>query len=48
MRVRDVDFGRPQMLLADTVCDGPAACALVAAVVEAAPWTGRTPDVIEL
>jgi arginine decarboxylase len=48
MRVRDVDFGQPHMLLADTVCDGPAACALVAAVVESAPWTGRTPDVIEL
>jgi len=48
MRVRDIDFGASQMLLADTVCNGPAACVLVAAVVEAAPWTGRAPDVIEL
>lgn len=40
VRSRDVDFGPVSMQLTDTVCEGPAACALVVAVVEAEPWSG--------
>ena len=48
VRSRDVEFGEPQMHVVETVCDGPAACALVAAVVESAPWRAHVPDVIDL
>lgn len=47
-RSRSIAFGEPRMQLVETMCDGPAACALVAAVVEAAPWTSTPPDVIQL
>lgn len=48
VRSRDADFGPVSMQLADTVCEGPAACALVVAVVEARSWSrGSAEDVIE-
>ncbi|QGG96633.1 pyruvoyl-dependent arginine decarboxylase [Actinomarinicola tropica] len=39
-RSRDVEFGDVHMRLSTTVCEGPAACALVVAVFDAVPWTG--------
>jgi arginine decarboxylase len=42
-----IEFGSPQMQLSDTVCESSAACALVVAVVESAPWIGG-PDVIDI
>ena len=38
---RGVDFGEVQMQLSTTVCEAPAACALVVAVFEAEPWSTR-------
>lgn len=48
VRSRDMDFGPVQVQLADTVCEGPAACALVVAVVESAPWLASAPEIIEI
>lgn len=48
VRVRGLETGPIQMRLVETVCEGPAACALVAAVVESAPWSMSAPDVIDL
>lgn len=48
VRSRGADFGEPLMHVVETVCEGSAACALVAAVVESAPWLSEGPDVIDL
>jgi arginine decarboxylase len=42
VRSRNVEFGDVCMHLSTTVCDGPAACALVVAVFESEPWTGQS------
>lgn len=44
VRSRNVEFGDVSMHLSSTVCDGPAACALVVAVFESEPWAARSLD----
>lgn len=41
MTTRGVDFGAIDMQVCTTVCEAPAACALVVAVFEAEPWSVR-------
>jgi arginine decarboxylase len=48
VRSRDMEFGPIQIQLADTVCEEPAACALVIAVVESAPWDTGPPTIIDI
>lgn len=42
VRSRNVEFGEVRMHLSTTVCDGPAACALVVAVLGSEPWAGSS------